>query len=110
MDNRRHRQEEGRREQFALAEKARRLQALREEHLLMLHASVRTVTEESETSDFGRLSQRLTLAPGGRLRRAKSAGKRTKARWILLDLLEVNLDGPGKMTTERRPDDIGSGF
>ena len=75
-DNRRHRQEEGRREQFALAEKARRLQALREEHQLMLQASFRTVTEEYETSDFGKLSQRLTLAPGGRVRRAKSAGKR----------------------------------
>jgi hypothetical protein len=75
-DNRRHRQEEGRREQFALAEKARRLQALREEHQLMLQASFRTVTEEYEMSDFGKLSQRLTLAPGGRVRRAKSAGKR----------------------------------
>ena len=79
-DNRRHRQEEGRREQFALAEKARRLQALQDEHQLMLQASFHAVNEEYETSDFGRLSQRLSFAPpGGRVRRAKSASRKRGA-------------------------------
>ena len=38
-----------------------------------------SLDETEPTLQLSRLSQRLTLAPGGRVRRAKSAGKRTKA-------------------------------
>ena len=75
--NKQHRREEGQREQFALAEKARRLAVLQQEHQTALAASFRPATADWEASEFTRLHARL--APGGRLRRA-SGGKSTTSK------------------------------
>ena len=57
--------EEKKREEFALAEKARRLAKLQEEHKAVVAARHQKATRGWETSEFARLHQRL--GPGGRV-------------------------------------------